>query len=215
MSSIAWAAQGAMLLIAASGRCEVAQNQEADGYTRYELLGPGDHKFRIYYEVTATTPGATAFYNPIRPGSKASDEEVLDRTTGRPLRFEEVGGDVAAGAGVAGAKAGERFIKVSLPRPEPPDGGGGRIQISKTYEDSASYHESGDSIVFERSLGIKRNAVVLPAGYVLVACNYFSRIIQQRDGRIAVAFWNVTPAAAPLALSARKISLSAPTGMPR
>lgn len=210
MSSTAWTALGVALLFAASGRGAVVPNQEADGYTQYELLGPSDHKFRIYYEVTATTPGATAFYNPIRPGSTASDEEVIDRATGTPLRFEEVNGDVAAAAGVVGAKAGNRFIKVSLARPVPPDGGGGRIQINKTYEDAKSYHQDGDTIVFERSLGIKRNAVVLPSGYVLLTCNYPSQIIQQRDGRIAIAFWNVTPAAAPLILSARKISSALP-----
>ena len=40
-----------------SARGEVPRQQEADGYTRYELLVPSSHKFRISYEVTATTPG--------------------------------------------------------------------------------------------------------------------------------------------------------------
>ncbi len=203
-----WAVLGLTLLFPESARSEPAQQQETDGYTRYELLTPESHKFRIFYEVTATTPGATAFYNPIRPGSTASDEEVLDRATGKPLRFEEVDGDVAAAAGVADAKAGNRFIKVSLARPVPPNGGGGRIQINKTYEDLASYHAEGNTVVFERSLGIKRNAVVLPPGYVLVACNYPSQIIRQPDGRIAITFWNVTPGPAPLILTARKADLS-------
>ncbi len=208
MRAMAWAVLGLAVLLPASGRCEPARQQEADGYTRYELLTPGSHKFRIYYEVTATTPGATAFYNPIRPGSTASDEEVIDRATGKPLRFEEVGGDIAAADGVPDAKAGNRFIKVSLARPVPPNGGGGRIQINKTYEDAASYHDDGETVVFERPLGIKRNAVVLPAGYVVVACNYPSQIIRQSDGRIAISFWNVTPAQAPLMLTARKATLS-------
>ena len=30
---------------------------QSDDYTRYELLAPGTAKFRILYEVTATTPG--------------------------------------------------------------------------------------------------------------------------------------------------------------
>ena len=208
MRAMVWAALGLTLLFPVSGRCEPARQQEADGYTRYELLTPESHKFRISYEITATTPGATAFYNPIRPGSTASDEEVIDRATGKPLRFEEVGGDSAAADGVPDAKADNRFIKVSLARLVPPNGGGGRIRINKTYEDAASYHEDGETIVFERSLGIKRNAVVLPAGYVLVACNYPSQIIRQADGRIAISFWNVTPAAAPLILTARKAGLS-------
>ncbi|MBC7674121.1 MAG: hypothetical protein H7247_17020, partial [Polaromonas sp.] len=32
-----------------------ARQTESDAYTRYELLAPGSAKFRIIYEVTATT----------------------------------------------------------------------------------------------------------------------------------------------------------------
>ena len=57
--------------------------QEANGYTRYELLAPGSGKFRIIYDITAVRPGATAFFNPIRKGSIASDESVVtDLATG-------------------------------------------------------------------------------------------------------------------------------------
>ena len=47
----------------------------------------------------------------------------------------------------------------------PADGGEGRVLIDKTYEDAKSYYQEGELIVFDRPLGIKRNAVVLPAGY--------------------------------------------------
>src|ERR1700753_3429971 len=66
-----------------------AQKQtKQDEYTRYELLAPDTASFKIDYEVTATTPGARAFWNPIRKGSVASDEAVFDLMTGAPLRFE-------------------------------------------------------------------------------------------------------------------------------
>src|SRR5579871_3296128 len=65
-----------------------ARQTEADEYTRYELLEPGSAKFRIVYEVTATTAGATYFFNPIRKGSVASNESVSDRATGKPLVFD-------------------------------------------------------------------------------------------------------------------------------
>jgi len=55
-----------------------AQQTESDEYTRYELLGPETASFKIFYEVTATTPGAKAYFNPIRKGSTASDEAVYD-----------------------------------------------------------------------------------------------------------------------------------------
>ena len=58
---------------------------------RYELLAPGSAKFRIVYEVTASTPGATYYFNPIRKGSVATDEHVTDRATGKALQFDVVG----------------------------------------------------------------------------------------------------------------------------
>ena len=64
---------------------------QSDDYTRYELLEPGSGKFRILYEVTVTTPGATQFFNAIRQGSVASDESVFDMMTGAPLTFDKVG----------------------------------------------------------------------------------------------------------------------------
>ena len=99
------------------------EQTEAGGYTRYELLAPDSHKFRIVYDVTATTAGATTYFNPIRPGSAASDERVIDRATGRALTFAEVGGAVARDGGVQGALPENKFIAVTLARPVP-DGGG-------------------------------------------------------------------------------------------
>lgn len=180
-----------------------APQTEADAYTRYELLAPGTAKFRIVYEVTATTAGATHYFNPIRKGSIATDERVSDRATGKPLAFDVVDGRVARAGGVRGADTTGSYIRVTLAHPVPPDGGEARVLIDKTYEDTASYRVQGADIVFTRPLGIKRNAIVLPAGYELVACNYPSQILREPDGRLAVSFWNATPAEAPLTLRAR------------
>jgi hypothetical protein len=197
--SMALGAAAALLLAGPLG----AQQTESDAYTRYELLAPGSHKFRIVYEVTASTPGATAYYNPIRVGSVATDESVSDRATGAALTFSVVAGDVARAGGVKNAKDDSQYIGVHLARPVPADGGEGRVLIDKTYEDAKSYYAEGDVIVFNRPLGIKRNAVVLPAGYELVSCNYPAQVLQETDGRIKIAFWNNTPAEAPLILKAR------------
>lgn len=183
-----------------------SRQTEADAYTRYELLAPGTAKFRILYDVTATTAGATYYFNPIRTGSIATDERVVDRATGRPLVFDVVGAAAARAGGMRVADSTAQYIRVTLARPVPGDGGEARVLIDKTYEDAKSYFIDGTTLVFNRPLGIKRNAVVLPVGYELESSNYPAQILQQPDGRIAVSFWNNTPAEAPLVLRARPVA---------
>ena len=102
-----------------------ATQTETDEYTRYELLAPDSGKFRITYEVTATTPGARTFYNPIRKGSAASDEAVLDAMTGKPLHFEVVtGADARKDPLMPDADVDTDYIRVTLARPVPANGQG-------------------------------------------------------------------------------------------
>ncbi len=166
-----------------------ARQTSADEYTRYELLAPGSTQFKITYDVTATTPGATAFYNPIRKGSVATDESVWDPTTGRPLVWSVVSGAAARAAGFADADTTTDYIRVTLPRPVPVNGEI-RIRIVKTYADAKSYIAGADTVAFVRSLSIKYNAVVLPAGFELVGVNYPSQVLTETDGRIKVSFMN-------------------------
>jgi len=154
---------------AAGASAQAAPQTESDAYTRYELLAPGSAKFRIVYEVTATTAGATYYFNPIRKGSVASNESVSDRATGKPLEFDVVGSAVAQAGGVRNRDTSQTYIRVKLARPVPANGGEARVLIDKTYEDATSYYMRGDTLVFNRPLGIKRNAVVLPAGYEIIS----------------------------------------------
>jgi len=193
---------------------KAAKQTETDEYTRYELLAPDSASFKIYYEVTATTPGATSFYNPIRKGSTASDESVLDSMTGQPLKFEVVSGaDARKDPLMSDADADTNFIKITLARPVPSEGQG-RVLILKTYKDAKSYYRDGDAIVFNRPLGIKRNKVVLPAGYELNACNVPSQVLQEPDGRIAISFINAGSGEAPLILRARPGAQTGPSAAP-
>jgi hypothetical protein len=147
-----------------------AQNRSDDEYTRYELLAPETSSFKIIYDVTAVTPGAKFFFNPIRRGSVASDESVIDVMSGQPLEFKDVSGAQARESGLANADLEGRYIRVTLARAVPA-GGEARIRIIKTYKDPKSYYRDGETIVFDRPLGIKRNAVVLPPKYELTSCN--------------------------------------------
>lgn len=192
-----------MLALAANGAAQTAQRQtQEDDYTRYELLGPDTAQFRILYEVTGTTPGSRFFFNAIRKGSIATDERVTDLMTGQPLKWEIVSGALARQQGHPTADLETEWLKVHLARPIP-KGGEARVLIDKTYKDPKSYFRDGDAIVFDRSLGIKRNAVVLPAGYRLISCNVPSQVVTTPDGRVMISFMNTSAAAAPLVVRAR------------
>lgn len=180
-----------------------------DEYTRYELLAPDTASFKIDYEVTATTAGATSFWNPIRKGSVASDEAVYDMMTGAPLPFAQISGAQAKAHGLDDADPESDYIEVRLARPVPHDGGQARLRIVKTYKDAKSYFRQGDVIVFDRPLSIRRNAVVLPAGYRLTDCNVPSQVTSEPDGRIRISFMHQAPGAAALVVKAKP---GAPTG---
>ncbi len=177
-----------ILLMASIGA--PAQYISADTYTRYELLAPETHQFRIFYEVTETRSGSRFHFNAIRPGSEASDEEIYDLATGKKLKFEIVTGSQAKTDSPDGNfDPATSYIKVHLSHPVP-SGGEYRLRIDKTYKDAKSYYTEGDRIVFKRPLGIPRNSVVLPPGYEIVSCSVASQVITQPDGRLKLAFVN-------------------------
>jgi hypothetical protein len=170
------------LLLAKSGQAD-------DDFTLYELLAPDSHRFAITYDVTTSKEGDRFFLNPIREGSVASEERVVDRATGKPLRFELVKG----------------AIKVDLGGPVP-RGGEKRIRIFKTYRDAKSYYADGDRIVFDRGLSIRRNAVVLPAGYELVGCSVPAIVSTEADGRVKASFVNDRDDTLPVKIVGRRLA---------
>ncbi|MEO9054490.1 MAG: hypothetical protein ABI356_06180 [Steroidobacteraceae bacterium] len=228
MKTLHWVALVSGLFSAAAAQAQAPQaakdgvyfptavtQTETDEYTRYELLAPETASFKIYYEVTATTAGAKFFYNPIRKGSTASDESVLDAMRGTPLHFEVVSGAQARmDPLMPGADLDTQFIKVTLARPVPLHGQG-RVIIVKTYKDAKSYFAEGDSIVFDRPLGVKRNKIVLPPGYELTGLTVPSQILTEKDGRIAVSFLHAGSGEAPLVLRARKTLQTGTAALPK
>jgi hypothetical protein len=177
----------ALLLYSSSAQ---GQYVSPDTYTRYELLAPETNSFRIFYEVTETSPGARFHFNIIRPGSEASDEAVYDLATGKPLKFEVVSGAQAKTDSPEGDfNPTAKYIKVYLAHPVPARGEY-RLRIDKTYKDKQSYYGEGDRIFFKRGLGIPRNSVVLPAGYEIVSSSVAAQVIQEPDGRLGLAFVN-------------------------
>lgn len=194
-----------VLACATAARAQGPRQTQADDYTRYELLAPASASFRIYYDVTATTPGAQYFFNSIREGSEATVHGVTDLASGGPLEWRVVPGEEARRTGHPDAvTGGHHYIRVALARPVP-GAGEARIRIDKTYRDTASYWSEGDDIIFRRTLGIRRNAVVLPAGYELVSVNYPSQVAVEPDGRLRLSFMNPGPAGVPYEVRARPL----------
>jgi hypothetical protein len=199
------AAASLFLLTAASGLAQQPPQTQTDDYTRYELEEPGSAAFRIFYDVSATAAGAGFYYNTIRVGAEEEVHRVTDLHTGSPLDWEIVDGAHARANGHPRASMEGRYIKVTLAQPVP-EGGQARIRIEKTYWDAESYYSEGENVVFDRSLGIRRNAVVLPPGHELVEANYPVQVDTERDGRIRVSFMNPGPGSVPFKVRARRLT---------
>jgi hypothetical protein len=178
----------------------------ADELTVYDLLAPATHSFDIIYDVTAVREGAPYFFNPIRVGSIATKERVIDRASGKPLEFEVVDGKSAKAGGFVSPRTADdaQFLRVKLARPVP-KGAESRIRIYKTYTDAPSYYEKDDGFVFDRPLGIKRNVVILPKGYELVGSASPAMVSMEADGRIHVSFLNDRDDQLPVKLVGRKL----------
>jgi len=178
----------------------------ADDFTLYELQAPETHSFAITYDVTVTREGAKYFFNPIRPGSTATKERVIERSTGQDLKFETVTGKDAKTTGEVSTRAADEdlFLKVTLPGPVP-KGGQTRIRIYKTYTDAPSYFLQDGLLVFNRPLGIKRNVVVLPQGWELISSASPAIVSTAADGRVSLSFLNDRDDQLPVKITARRL----------
>lgn len=204
----------AALLWAATGRAQQSPFNWHDDYTEYNLLDPASHQFHIVYYLNQRQAGATTVLNQTRSGSEGSNIAVVDPRTGQPLKFDYRSGKELAADGEAGRLApAEHYIRAFLPQPVP-EGGEGRVRIEKTYLDERSYSQDGEEIVFARSLGIGRNAIVLPRGYGLAASNVAGQVMATGDGRVKVSFENVNGYAADVNIRGVRVPGAPAEGLP-
>ena len=200
----------ALLLIDFSSK---AQQTQADSYTRYELLTPSSNAFRIIYDVSATTAGATYYWNTLRKGSEHKVDGVWDAFSGEALKWNIVNGKTAKENGLSNSMDDGEYLQIQLARPVPEEGES-RIRIDKTYADAASYFQNDGSIVFSRTLGIKRNSIVLPQGYEVTHCNYPSQVQLTSEGQIKLSFMNDGPQVIPLEIKATPLPSTITTKKP-
>ncbi len=171
----------------------------------YFLQQPETHAFDLYHDYTESRPGTDAYYNVVRKGSTASRPTARILDTGEELRVETVKGAVLVQQKVDVGDALEPDSDVVVIRfPPVAKGASVRLRISETYTDPGRYGLRGDELVWDRSLGRPRNAVVLPVGWYLTACSIPAVVSLTDDGRVRLDFENPRPDEIAVLLKARR-----------
>src|SRR6266550_755 len=153
----------------------------------------------------APHPGADKYLNVVREGSTVSDPAAYILDTGEKLPTRLMtGAELAAARIESGEPVKPAAQVVMIPFPPVKKGQSMRLRISETYTAPASYRLDADELVFDRSLGRPRNAVVLPPGWYLVASAIPATVMQLPDGRIRLDFWNGRPDSTDVLLKARR-----------
>lgn len=160
----------------------------------YFLLDPDSHSFDLYHDYTEKKPGEDKYVNVVRKGSRASKPSARILDTGEELKVETLKGEEIRKAGIdIGEPIGPDSEIVLVRYPPVRKGRSVRLRISETYTDPKSYRREGDELVFDRSFGRPRNAVVLPAGWYLTASSIPAVVSETADGRIRLDFVNPRP----------------------
>jgi len=79
-----------------------------------------------------------------------------------------------------------------------------RLRIEETYTAPVSYRLDGDELVFDRSLGRPRNAVVLPSAWYCTASSVPATVTKLADCRVRLDYWNDRPEGLDVLLKARR-----------
>jgi hypothetical protein len=180
----------------------------------YLLRQPETHAFDLYHDYTETRPGTDKYLNVVRKGSAASEPAARILDTGETLRVETLRGEALRRAGLSVAElaeiageSGEIAADTEVVVAHFPPLGKGesiRLRISETYTDPRSYRLDGDLLVFDRSFGRPRDAVVLPSGWYLTASAIPAIVSEQADGRIRLDFLNPRPDEIAVLIEARR-----------
>jgi hypothetical protein len=174
----------------------------------YFLQPPETHAFDLYHDYTESRPGVDRYLNVVRTGSRASKPSARVLDTGETLSVETRTGEELLKAGLHTGESAEEIPAdsevVVIGFPPVPAGGSVRLRITETYTDPKSYRLEGDELVFDRTFGRPRNAVVLPAGWYLTASSIPAVVSETSDGRIRLDFVNPRPDEIAVLIKARR-----------
>jgi hypothetical protein len=192
----------------------LAERAHQDREIVYFLRQPETHAFDLYHDYTESKAGAERYLNVVRKGSTASNPAARNLDTGEPLAVETLKGEAITRAGLGSRELGEPVgpeSEVVVAHFPPVEAGHSiRLRISETYTDARGYRLDGDELVFDRSFGRPRNAVVLPAGWYLTASSIPATVSETDDGRIRLDFVNPRPDEIAVLIKARRRPASRP-----
>ena len=160
---------------------------DSGDHTRYELLAPETHAFRITHDYTARKPGEAYYFNIVRAGSHVTDPDSIDLDSGSKLKWEVLTGKQVKERKLPLTEAQDDAEVVVTHLAQPLAAGAtNRLRLKETYTDAKSYFIEGDELVWDRTFGRLRNTVVLPSGWYLTALASPATIHTLPDGRVAV-----------------------------
>jgi hypothetical protein len=192
------------LLAQSDRKARLVERARQDREIVYFLKPPETHAFELYHDVTETE-GAERYLNVVRAGSTVQDPGAVVLDTGEALPVETLKGEAIRKAGLdigEPVRPDSEVVAIRFPKVGP--GQTLRLRISETYSDPGRYRLEGDELVFDRSFGRMRNAVVLPAGYALTNASIPAMVSETADGRIRLDFVNGRPDEIAVLITARK-----------
>jgi hypothetical protein len=186
-------------------RQRLSQRAHQDRDIVYFLHQPETHAFSLYHDYTESRPGIDKYLNVVREGSTVSEPSAYVLDTGEKLATHLMTGAELSAAKIETDEPVKPATQiVVIPFPPVKKGQSVRLRISETYTAPASYRLDGDELVFDRSLGRSRNAVVLPEGWYLTASAIPAAVTQLPDGRIRLDFWNGRPDSVDVLIKAKR-----------
>jgi hypothetical protein len=171
----------------------------------YFLQQPETHSFSLYHDYTESRAGVNGYANVVRVGSVASHPSASILDTGEQLKTLEMSGAQMTASKINVGEAVEPAARVVvIPFAPLRTGQTLRLRIAETYTAPLSYKLDGEEMVFDRSLGRPRNAVVLPSDWYCTFSSAPATVSQLPDGRVRLDYWDDRPEAVDVLLKAKR-----------
>jgi hypothetical protein len=171
----------------------------------YFLQQPETHAFSLYHDYTESRVGVNGYANVVREGSVASHPFASILDTGEQLKALEMSGaEMTASKINVGEAVAPTARVVVIPFAALQTGQTLRLRIAETYTAPVSYKLDDEELVFDRSLGRPRNAVVLPSGWYCTFSAEPATLSQLPDGRVRLDYWDDRPEAVNVLIKARR-----------